>query len=1028
MSTSTNLISGLSSGFDWQSMVTQLIAIDHKRIDVVSTKKTDTEKKLAEWQSFNTKLLALKTAGGALKNTEDFGVFKAAMTTDSATVKASDLLTVTPSTTASVGSYTLKVNNLAAAQKVSSGSFTGISAALGAGYTGDILINGKVITVSASDTLTTLKDKISNANAGANPTGVTAGILSYGTNDYRLVLTSDNTGAAGIGLLNGGASDILNKFGFADTNRTAKNHLAGADRTDRFSSTAISIKSLLGLTTTQTSLAGDIVINGQAVGAIDLNTDTLSTLQAKFAAAGLTASITSETENSQTYYRLMVSGAANTYTDKNNILETLGLIKGGVSDVSGVAGDVANTAGGAAITAATLLKDIDGYTGYQITDYIQLTGTDTSGIPVSDSTFTITGTATVGDLLTKIQSVFGNVTASITGDGKLTVMANPPGASPLAVTIGVKDFGGAADNTLKFDVDGTLAAATRKRQIVAGADASIAVDGVTSTRSKNSINDIITGVALDLLKADAGTTVTLNIGRDIDAIMAKVNAFVTSYNNIASYIHTQTSYDETKKKAGGILFGDGTLASVKSDLTSVLVQNVWGVSSDYSTLGLVGVSVDKEGQLSVDSVKLRGYLTTNFNDVQKLFTASGTTSVGTLEYIAHGIKTKQGEYTVDITTAATRSTSAPSNNTSLSGAETLTITEGSSVASVSLTGGMSMTQIVNAVNSELATTYTQVLTGAKQLYADGLQTAKITAATKWNSVYDSLGGSANLINGDVISFSGTSRGGAAVSGAYTISNVATDSVQGLLSAVETAFGNQVTAAINTSGQIVVTDKTQGNSSVALTFNTSQAHALDFGTVLTTNAGGQKGRFAMDITASADAGNHLVLTHNSYGTGHSFTIHQQNNLLWTGGDQTVNNGVDVAGTINGEAATGSGQVLKGNSDEANVDGLSIKYTGSAGGVDAGTVKLTFGVAELYDRSLFNITDSLEGYASYKQQSIQGNIGGYQTQIDEMEARLARKQKMMTNRFVKMEMALQQVQSQSNWLTGQITAAANGWMKK
>ena len=97
-------------------------------------------------------------------------------------------------------------------------------------------------------------------------------------------------------------------------------------------------------------------------------------MQTKFAAAGLTVSITSEAENNQTYYRLMVSGAANTFTDKNNILETLGFIKGGVSDVFGVTGDTANTAGGAVITADTLIKDIDGYTGYQATDYILLEG------------------------------------------------------------------------------------------------------------------------------------------------------------------------------------------------------------------------------------------------------------------------------------------------------------------------------------------------------------------------------------------------------------------------------------------------------------------------------------------------------------------------------------------------------------------------------------------------------------------------------------------------------------------------------
>ncbi|MCX5855199.1 MAG: flagellar filament capping protein FliD [Deltaproteobacteria bacterium] len=885
---STNLISGLSSGFDWQTMIDQLIAVDHQRVDTVSEKKTSEAAKLTEWQSLNTKLLALKTAAGNLKDPEAFGVFKAAMTTDSATVKASDLLTATTSSTASAGSYSLKVNNLAAAQKLSSTAFTSVTSALGAGYAGDILINGKVITITATDTLSSVGTKINNANSGTAATGVTASIISYGASDYRLVLTSDDTGASGISLSNGGSTDLIKQFGLLDTGRTAKNHLAGGDRTDRFTSTSTSIKSLLGLTDAQISGVGDLVINGQAGGAIDLNTDTLSSLQTKFAAAGLTVSITSETEDSQTYYRLMVSGSANTYTDKNNILETLGFIKGGVSDVYGVTGDIANTSGGAAITADTLIKDIDGYTGYLNTDYIHLEGTDTNGMAVLNDSLVLSNATTVGDLLTKIQSLFGDVTASITSNGKLIVTDNTPGASPLALKTGVKNSGGTDDNTLLFDANGDLgcAVSVRKRQLVAGADVSVMLDGVTVTRSSNTIDDILTGVTLDLLKADTGTTVTLNISQDIDAIMAKINTFVTSYNSISSYISTQNTYDATKKTTGGILFGDGTLSSVKSDLTSILTQSVWGVSSDYSTLGLVGVSVDRYGQLSVDEEKLSGYLTTNFNDVKKLFSADGEASVGDLSYIAHGKNTKRGDYTVHIDTAATKSTSAASNNTSLSGAETLTITEGSKVATVNLASGLTMTQIVNAVNSELATA------------------------------------------------------------------------------------------------------------------------------------------GLDISAAADSGSHLILSSSTYGAGHSFTIHQLNNLLWTGGDQVVNNGVDVAGTINGEAATGVGQVLTGNSGAANIDGLVVTYTGSTTG-DVGTMKLTLGVAELYDRALFHITDSIDGYVSYKQQSIQSSMSRYDKQIDEMEAQLARKKEQLTNRFVQMELAIQKVQSQSNWLTGQLTAAENGW---
>ncbi|MDI9570845.1 MAG: flagellar filament capping protein FliD [Pseudomonadota bacterium] len=1028
MGSSTNLISGLSSGFDWQSMITKLIAIDHRRVDIVSGRKTAESGKLAEWQSFNTKLLGLKTAAAGLRTAEAFSVFKAEATTDNATVKATDLLTISASDKAAIGSYALKVNSLATAEKISSSSFASLTASLGDGYAGDILINGVTIGIAATDTLLNVRDRINSANTGAAPTGVTASLINYGAGDYRLLLSSDHTGAAGINLANGGGADILNKLGFTDSARSVKNHLAGGDRTDRFTSTNVDIASLLGLNAGASADAGEIVINGRAIGAVDLKEDTLLTLQGKLTAAGLTASITSETENGQTYYRLMVAGGANTYTDRNNILETLGFIEGGLSDVYGVTGDMANTKGGDAITSATLIKDIDGYTGWEATDYIRLSGKDSNGGAVLDETFTLTDTATIGDLLTKIESVFGDVTATITGEGALRVTANGPGASPLEVLIGLKNQDGGDDNTLKFAADGNLGAAVslRKRQVVAGADASITLDGVTIRRSQNTIDDVITGVTLNLAKADANTTVFLNVGRDLDAVMSKISAFVTSYNVVMSYINSQTSYDATNKKAGGTLFGDGTLVSVKNDLSSTLLQSVWGVSGSFSTLGLVGINVDNQGLLSIDNAVLKRHLNNNYNDVLKLFALAGSADTGTLEYISNLNVTKQGEYAVHIDAAATRSASAPSDNTSLSGDEVLTINEGGRSATVNLTAGMTTRQIAAALNSELTAVYNQRLAGDKELYADAAKTSRITAATRWADVHDSDGDAAGLVNGDTIAFSGTARNGAEITGSYRINDVGTDTVQGLLSAIETAFGNQVTASIDNAGRIVVADMTTGSSNLSFTFDT-QPHSLDFGTVTTGNAGGRTGRYALDITASVDGDNHLVLTHNSYGSAHAFTIHQENDLLWTSGDQEAKNGRDVAGTINGEKATGTGQLLRGDNDAANTAGLVVKYTGTATG-NAGNVKLTLGAAELFDRVLFNITDSLNGYVSFKQNSLQNSIGDYERQIREMEARLDRKREQLLNRYALMELALQKIQSQSVWLAGQLAAAANGWATK
>jgi flagellar hook-associated protein 2 len=86
-----------------------------------------------------------------------------------------------------------------------------------------------------------------------------------------------------------------------------------------------------------------------------------------------------------------------------------------------------------------------------------------------------------------------------------------------------------------------------------------------------------------------------------------------------------------------------------------------------------------------------------------------------------------------------------------------------------------------------------------------------------------------------------------------------------------------------------------------------------------------------------------------------------------------------------------------------------------------------VAELFDRVLFNITDTFEGYVSFKQESLQTKIKGYGTQIDDMEARLERKREMLINQYAAMESAIQKIQSQSAWLTAQTQAAVNGWYR-
>jgi flagellar hook-associated protein 2 len=1035
MSLSTNLVSGLSSGFDWRSMIDQLMEVEHRRVDLVEDQKKEYEDKLSEWQSFNTKLLSLKTAAEGLKDAKDFYVYTSNMASDNSAVDASDLLSVSTSSSASKGSYSITVSSLATAQKLSSRSYSSYTDALGASYAGDILINGVAVTTSQTDSLSDIRDRINNANSGTTPTGVSASIVNYGTNDYRLMLTSDATGQDGISLQNASSSDLVELLGLKDKSTSVKNSITKGAQSDSFTSSSQNVKTLLGLSTTQ---SGTIQIkDGNSVYqnvSIDFSTDSIEDIKTAINNAsivGVSASVVTDTSGSTTTYKLQIDGSQD-FVDDQNILETLGAIQKGVSVVQGTTSANSMTVNGEEITPDSLITDIDGYNQFTTGDKISLgvTSRDHSNNDVSGDILTITENTTVQNLLDAIETAYetggDEVSVYVTSTGKIEVADLETGASSIVVDLQstIDDSNSSLDWGAFTELN-----EVRKRELVAGADASIIVDGVTTTSSDNILDDVLPGVTLNLLKADAGTTITLNVGRDVDAIMEKISTFVDAYNEIASYIHQQQSYDEDEEKTGGILFGDGTLGSVKSDLTSTLIQSVWGVSSEYAIMGLLGINLDNEGQLSIDTEKLEGYLKTNFNDVKNLFSGNGTSNAGTLEYVSYSRDTAAGEYTVHITTAAIQSSSS-SNNGTVGENETLTITEGDKVAEIVLTTDDTLTDIKNAINSEMSKVYTETLVGDNQLYEGSGGTTALSSSTAWDQVYIDGTNSANLADNDVISFTGTTRSGGEVEGSYTITDANENTVQGLLSAIESAYANGITAAIDSSGQIVLTDKSSGNSVLSITFDYSQAHNLSFGSsVSTTNSGGQEGRYAMDITATDDGSGHLVLSHDNYGSNYSFTISESaatsGNKLWTGGDQTVNNGVDVVGTINGEAATGSGQILTGDDGENNVDGLVIKYTGTDENLDAGEVKLTLGTAELFDRVLFNITDSYDGYVGFKLDSLQDSINSYETKIEEMEARLDRKMELMINRFVAMEIALGQIQSQSQWLTGQINASYSGW---
>lgn len=88
-----------------------------------------------------------------------------------------------------------------------------------------------------------------------------------------------------------------------------------------------------------------------------------------------------------------------------------------------------------------------------------------------------------------------------------------------------------------------------------------------------------------------------------------------------------------------------------------------------------------------------------------------------------------------------------------------------------------------------------------------------------------------------------------------------------------------------------------------------------------------------VNVSIVAGEDGVLTasHNEFGSDHSFQLNSSTKGVLSnsqGQEITVQNGLDIKGTINGESSVGKGQVLMGRDSSQNIRGLVVKYEGSA----------------------------------------------------------------------------------------------------
>ena len=179
-------LSGVFSGIDSASIVSQLMAINSKPLTNLQTKKAKEQNKQAAVSDLESRFDSLRDLLDKLRD---------AKTLQQVSVNSSDstVLTATAGTGSGEGTHTVVVNQLATTQRrIQTTGLAATDTLVGAG-TFEYTYKGVTRTLRTTDTstLANLRDLINND--GANP-GVSASLLQF-DGSYHLVLTGRDTGA-----------------------------------------------------------------------------------------------------------------------------------------------------------------------------------------------------------------------------------------------------------------------------------------------------------------------------------------------------------------------------------------------------------------------------------------------------------------------------------------------------------------------------------------------------------------------------------------------------------------------------------------------------------------------------------------------------------------------------------------------------------------------------------------------------------------------------------------------------------------
>lgn len=311
-----------------------------------------------------------------------------------------------------------------------------------------------------------------------------------------------------------------------------------------------------------------------------------------------------------------------------------------LTDISGNLSDTKlltkNTKSGSFLAA----DDFVAATGTSGTMTLNVGGT-TTNLAYTDTT-TLQGMA---DMINSDTTINTKVSANIVQYGSNDFrMVLTPKSADVASTITISDsVGGGLSSML---TSGASASVGSMGIIQDGLDAHFTFDGISMTRSTNTITDISSGLTVNLLK-DLGSA-NISVSQDRSKIATNMQSMVSSYNTLIKQLGDMTAYDATAGKVG-IFNGDNTIKNISREITRMMTS----VNSNGLALPDYGISLDKTGVMSFDSKVFTTKMDADPDGTEAFFSGKTTVSTGGVATTTDGIFTSLNNMLYSYTSSAT---------------------------------------------------------------------------------------------------------------------------------------------------------------------------------------------------------------------------------------------------------------------------------------------------------------------------------------------------------------------------------------